>query len=741
MQWASYPNPGFESWAVHLSTENMMPPMPLEEFLVLTLDLETYYVIGGFGFSKLTTEEYVRSPDFEVVGVGLGVGGHYQWMEWAEFVALAQTIDWSKVIMRCHNAHFDAAVLAWLLGIHPARIECTLAMGRALHGTEVGNSLKTLSAFYEAGEKGDEVINASGKRRRDFTQEEWLKYGEYCMQDCRLTDRIHDAMVAAGFPPSEKAIVDLTVKMFTDPHMVLDRARAQKFADDERAKKAALMATCGLTDRGDLLSNEKFAAMLIKAEVDPPMKWSAKKGRMDWAFAKNDPEFAALKDHHLVGDLVKARLGVKSTINETRADRLLGMDQRGRTYPKRCVVAISRGGWSPGTLAVFIKSSGTHTHRWSGAERMNWQNLERTSETDPLKGVLRMCLMAPEGYVLIEADSSQIEARVNAWFAGQLNLVEGFASGRDIYSEFASKAYGRPVDGKRVKEDKPLRNVGKIAMLALGYGMGFPKLASTMLAGPMGNKPITFTMADATNMGVDVAAFAENPSKVARLDEIASALTQEQLLVHAAVCDHLVRTYRAENTAITDAWYEIAPRLLQCMYEGIEVQVGPIRTKKNALVLPNGLELRYPQLARHDRVDSETGKPRVEWTYWKAHSAKAGYHSRMYGGLLIENIIQALARVAITDQLCALYEGKFIGHKHCGGRNWYVVTTTHDATTLCVPEAEADEALEVLLAVMRIEPEWAPGLPLGAEGGWARVYGEIEKAATVEEHTKKRMAA
>lgn len=683
---------------------------------VLTIDFETYFSIqvpdatpeqkksGHQQFKKysvvnsLTTEEYVRDPRFECIGVGVGIDGEYQWMEGHEFAALAKTLPWHEVTVRHHHAHFDGLILSHHYGVRPMAFQDTLAMGRVLHGTEVGNSLGSLARFYGAGEKGDDTKWAVGKHRRDFSKEQWAQYGRYCLQDCALTDRIFDAMMAQGFPASELPIIDLTVQMFTDPQLVLDRPKAQAFVEQERANKAALMARCGVKDRGDLLSNEKMALLLQSAGVDPPMKWSEKKGRMDFAFAKSDPEFAALKDHDDVGDLVKARLGVKSTINETRTERFLRMDSRGK-------------------LCVYIRNSGTHTHRWSGAEKMNWQNLERVGKGG--KGTLRKCLLAPPGKMLVVADSNQIEARVLAWLCGQQDVVDEFARpGSDIYSKDASRIYRRHVDGKNVDADKPLRAVGKIVRLALGFQMGFVNFSRQTIAGPSvnGGTPIIFTEKDAVDMGVDVAGFLKS-DKMIRLDEIPTTMSKDKLAIHTAVCDYLVSDYRKASPKIVEFWYDVCFALMASMLNGDEEQCGPIRTKKDGLVLPNGLVLRYPDLKRHEN-------PRgVEHTYWKAHSAKAGYRSRMYGGLLTENIVQALARVIVTDQLNLMYERSFIGR----GAPWKVVTTTHDEVVLCVPENDAEYAAEVLEAIMSMAPDWAEGLPVAAGCGFAKVYGEVDK--------------
>jgi len=141
---------------------------------IITVDTETYYS-REFSLTKLTTEEYVRSPDFEVIGVSVQVGSDEPvWFsgtrkETKEFL---ESFDFGSNLALAHNAMFDAAILSWHFDIHPKGWLDTLSMGRALHGTEVGGSLAVLAKHYELGVKGDEVLNALGKRRADFTPTE-----------------------------------------------------------------------------------------------------------------------------------------------------------------------------------------------------------------------------------------------------------------------------------------------------------------------------------------------------------------------------------------------------------------------------------------------------------------------------------------------------------------------------------------------------------------------------------------
>ena len=185
---------------------------------ILTLDFETYYD-REFSLSKITTEEYVRSSEFEVIGVSVQEGDDEPvWFsgtrkETKEFL---NSFDFSNSLVLAHNAMFDAAILTWHFGISPGGWLDTLSMARAIHGTEVGGSLKALSEHYGIGVKGDEVLNALGKRRLDFTPEELARYGEYCKNDVALTYKLFQYL-ADGFPKMELRLIDLTIRMFSEP--------------------------------------------------------------------------------------------------------------------------------------------------------------------------------------------------------------------------------------------------------------------------------------------------------------------------------------------------------------------------------------------------------------------------------------------------------------------------------------------------------------------------------------------
>ena len=298
---------------------------------LICLDFETFYS-REFSLSKMTTESYIRSPEFEVIGVAVKVDdSSSQWVsgDFDEITSFLDRFDIENNALIAHNAAFDCAILNWHFKIKPKFIFDTLSMARPLHALTVGGSLAKLSEHYGLGAKGTEVVDAMGKRRTDFSPSELAAYGNYCRNDVDLTYRLFK-LLAKGFPKPELLIIDMMVRMFTEPVLTLDKAMLEKHLADVRQKKAKLME---MIEAGteDLMSNDKFAAALRALGVEPPTKISLRTGKVAYAFAKTDTEFKELLDHpdEQVQALVAARLGVKSTIEETRTESFIAISERG----------------------------------------------------------------------------------------------------------------------------------------------------------------------------------------------------------------------------------------------------------------------------------------------------------------------------------------------------------------------------------------------------------------------------
>jgi DNA polymerase len=565
-------------------------------------------------------------------------------------------LPWRESMLLCHNTMFDGAILAWFCKISPAMYLDTLCMARALHGVDAGGSLKALAERYEIGEKGEEVIHAKGKRLADFQPDELARYGDYCINDVELTHKLFSKM-ANHFSEQEIHLIDTTIRMFTHPMLYIDTQLLQERLAELKQEKQDLLA--GLTSklgctteeevRQKLASNPKFAALLKDFGVEPPMKVSPRTGKETYALAKNDEGFIALTEHEdtFIQHLCSVRLGTKSTIEESRIQRFID-------------VAARNGNRMP----VPLKYYGAHTGRWAGSDKINFQNLP---SRDKKKKALKNAVVAPDGYVVINSDSSQIEARILVWLAGQTDVVQMFAEGRDVYSEFATKVYGRQIS----KADPIERFVGKTCILGLGYGTGAAKLQHTLKTQP--------------------------PGAVVEIDE----------------AKRIVNIYRDENDKIPELWNE-CDRVLQDLMDGpvygerdwvkkpyhIGAQKCVLATP-NGIRLPSGFYIRYPEL----RLDTSEDKSRM---VYKSRKGPVN----IWGGGVVENIVQGLARCVVAEQMLLI------------GKRYRPALTVHDSVVCIAPEDEAEEAMQFIVQCMNTRPEWAEGLPITCEATFAKSYGE-----------------
>jgi len=601
---------------------------------IITLDFETYYS-QEFSLTKLTTEEYVRDERFEVIGVAVSVdGGPPTWCSGnrEQLYQFLDTYDIPNNLCLAHNAQFDGAILNWIYGIKPKGWLDTLCMGRALHGTQVGGSLKALTQFYDVGVKGSEVEDAKGYRRGNFTPEHLAHYGEYCKNDVALTWDLFNCM-SKGFPRTELRLIDLTIRMFTEPVLKLNPTMLQANLLIIKKHREKLLENFS---EDHLMSNEKFAELLKAHDVEPPRKVSKVTGKEAWAFAKTDEDFKALLDHPNieVQTLVAARLGVKGTLEETRTQRFLDIAHRG-------------------TLPIPLRYYAAHTGRWGGDDKVNLQNLPRGSK-------LKLAIRPPEGYKIIDSDSSQIEARTLAWLAGQDDLVEAFEKGEDVYKIMASAIYGKEIT-EITKEE---RFVGKTTILGAGYGMGSAKFK---------NQLKTF--------GVEV--------------------TDEE-------AKRIIDTYRATYPQIVALW-KTAGDSIKAILRDQQTHLGRNKVLaidgKEGIRLPNGLYIHYPNIRAVQNED------KTEIVY-DVKRGKQVIPTRIYGGKLIENVCQALARIIIGDQMLMV------------AKKYRVVMTVHDAIACIVPENEVKTAQEYVELCMKLRPQWGTELPLNCESGYGDSYGD-----------------
>ena len=547
---------------------------------LITIDMETYYS-KDYGLKKYTTEEYIRDDQFEVVGVAVKEGdGDTKWFSgsFEDTKAFLQSYDWEHSFALGHNMRFDAAILSWVFDIHPMGLFDTMGMGQVLHGLTNSVSLASLAEIYGIGQKGTEVEDALGKHRLDFSADELARYGEYCKNDVELTHRLFNLMVHR-IPRSELKVIDLTMRMFTEPKLVLDKMLLLKHLTEVRAKKAELLASAGV-DKEDLMSNPKFAELLKAHGVEPPTKISHTTGKETYAFAKTDEDFKALLEHEnpVIQTLAAARLGNKSTLEETRTEQFINIANRG-------------------LLPVPLKYAGaTVSHRWSGVDGINLQNLPRSSP-------LRRAITAPKGTKLVAADLSNIELRLAYWFAKSNDKIEQIRNGVDLYKQSASEITNTPYD----EVDKDLRFIFKVVNLSGIYGVGAAKMHSILKQG-----------------GVDKS-----------LDEVKS----------------IVYAYRDANPELVRAWADAGQMLEAVLYgKNYSMGNGDIITAMphEGMLKPNGMMLGLPNLRR---MQGEDG--RESWVYDKI-MGKSLVPEYIHPAKTFQRCIQSLARDIIAEQLVAV---------------------------------------------------------------------------------------
>ena len=587
----------------------------------------------------MSTTAYVLDKRFEVIGVGVKVNDEETKTYTGSKMYIAGVLagyNWKGSYVLAHNTLFDATILSHCFGIKPKMWLDTLSLARALHGTEVGGSLKALAQHYQVGEKGSEVMNALGKRRMAFSEAELAAYMDYCKNDVDLTHALFKRM-APAFNKVEIKLIDLTLRMHTEPKLMLDRLVLEDNLYWIKQKKEKALEDCGIT-KEELMSNKKFAKVLENVGVEPPMKISPATGKPTYAFAKKDEGLLALLEHPsiTVQVIVASRLQVKETLEETKTKRLIEVTDLCDYLP------------------VGLKYYGAEvTGRWSAGGdggSLQLQNVARDS-------MIKEAIVAPEGHKIVGFDLSNIEVRVNLYIAGQQDQLDIITQGLDMYRDFGSKVFSVDYDDIT----KGQRFIAKTSVLGLGFGAGHKVLCKAINLG-------------AKQFGFDV-----------DVDE------QE--------AKRIVDLYREINYKVKAAWYE-GDRVLEAISKNEYYSYNPGLLElpvhgAKGILLPSGLFIKYPNLKRDS---NEEGKE--EWVY----EGRRQVRTRIYGPKTTQNITQAVARCVMGEAIVKI------------SKRYPVKLTVHDSCYVVVPEDEAQEAYDFMMAEMTRTPDWAPGLPLAAEG-------------------------
>lgn len=806
----------------------------------LTLDFETYYD-KEINLKKMTTQAYVMHPQMEVLMVSAKFNEDpVQIIDGEQIPTFFATVDWSNTAVIAHNAVFDGSILYWRYGVRPAMLIDTMSMAQALGVPTIAGSASLATcirllqeAGYTVPPKGTEVLDALGKRRADFTPQQWAAYREYCKNDTDITWFLFKVL-RQYLTDEEVRFQDIILRCYTEPRLTVDLPtveyelnRCRTYKAEQLAEVCKMFGTTQDNLSALLRSNDKFAEVLrsiggvTEEEAEQgksgtfiiPTKVSEKTGETTWAFGKTDVAFKELCEHDdpKIQAVCQARLAAKSSIDETRclkfleygsygflpmgykiggahtnrlsggsagcfvgetmivvlpvgADvteweyrmikdvqhtdliwdgsdwcahdgvvchgvkRVYNWDGLTATKNHECFVGYDRDrteqfGWfranrytlvpaklpaggiyetmpeanicyADGAKAMvydILNVGGRHCYVANGKlvhNSANMQNLpsgRREGQSD----LLRRSIIAQGNSVIVNYDASQIECRVLAYVANQTDVLGVFASGGDVYSFAASKIHGIPyqeiVAGRKSSDPETahkygmMRQYGKTATLALGYGQGAQGFQKYALV----NTGINMTM-----------------------DESATT----------------VRAWRDANSFITGFW-RMCDQALATMVAGGQMYFGGpdgklffadgnryiFGRKVAGIRLPNGLWLNYPNLS----VDM-TNPRRPQYFYDKCGYNGKPLKTKVYSGLVAENCIQALAFAIMKTQ--AVWIAQY----------YPIVMNTHDEWCIVVPREQAEVAAEYMHRCMCTAPDYAKGLPLASEGGWAQSYGAID---------------
>lgn len=629
----------------------------------LTLDFETFYSTT-YSLSKMTPVEYILDPQFQCTG--LAVKRNKEKSFWVEGDRVQEFFDDQPEDVMCisHNALFDMPICAWRYGWVPKVMVDTLGVARALLQAQLRSlSLNSVAGHLGLGAKTNALANVKGMRLEQIRQHPdlHLRFIEYGLNDADLCYGIFEKLVLSGqFPPIEIAVMDAVLRCAVTPQFKVNQGVLQQSLatiKQEKEKTLAQAMLLGASGKGALMSNDQFADLLRQHNVEPPTKISGTTGKQTYAFAKSDQDFIDLLEHPNIAiqTIVSARLGHKSTIEETRHERFINISNLEWPKTKR-----NPGGYQS-LMPMPLRYSGAHTHRLSGDWKLNVQNMGRGS-------MLRQSLEAPEGYVVVAGDESQVEARFVCTLCGQEDMRSQFERDEDVYRLFAAALFNKDPEAIIKIE----RFIGKQCILGLGFGLGDEKFTRSI--------PILAH----NQLGITLNYTAEEGKAAVNL-------------------------YRTKNFHVANTWKLLNTAGIRALSTGQEWRWGPVVFRKEEILLPNGMKLFY-----HNLRQVPGGRFGTEWVF-----EYGGKTKRCYGGMLLENIVQALARI-ITMEAAVRVRLKL------ARLGIPLALQVHDELVFVVKKEYEAVTRMVLEHELKQRPEWLPNIPLNCEVGSGPNYGDAK---------------
>lgn len=643
----------------------------------LAIDIETY---SSVDLLKCGVYKYTEAEDFTVLMIGYSYGNSpIRVADTAAGDYLESLRDWlldENIKKTAFNANFERTCLAKFFGIEldPAQWECTAVksamLGLPLNLDGVAKALnleetkdaegKALIRYFSVPCKPTKTNGGRTRNLPEHAPEKWQKFLDYCKQDVKVEQAIREKLSWFEIPETEVKLWQLDQRI-NDTGILIDKQLVkQAIRLDLENKELLTKRAIELTG----LDNPNSAAQLKK-----------------WLEAKTGDEVATLNKNAIPALLNNA---IDGTVTEVLKIR----QEASKTSVKK-YLAMEKGACVDGRVRGLLQFYGANrTGRWAG-RLVQVQNLPKNyladldvarecvkagdleivsvlfgNVPDTLSQLIRTAFVARPGYRFVVADFSAIEARVIAWLAGEHWRLEVFKTHGKIYEASAAQMFKVPIES--IGKGSELRQKGKVAELALGY-QGGPNALITMGALDMG-------------------------------------IAEDEL-------PKLVKMWRNANKKIVQFWYNVqnaAMRAVENPYSIVKASViGFYFDSKNDILfcqLPSGRRLAYQQPRIRD------GKYGDELTYYGNNDKKMWARENTYGGKLVENIIQAISRDCLAVAMTRLDEA---GYK--------IVMHVHDEVVLEVPETDA-AALENINKIMSMPIDWAPGLPLTADGYETKYY-------------------
>lgn len=689
----------------------------------LFIDYETYYS-DNYSLTKkdMTYLKFIRHEHFKVQSAAIRIGkGDTVYLREPEEIKEyleAAFIENPDLILTAQQVFFDGGVTKYHFGIDFRYAVDLPSISRAVWPNAMYHNLNAINERLFPGDKtklkSDDISFTKGIY--NWTEEMHARNRIYNIQDTELLATDVEYFLNAGFPLDVLVQQNIVNMMYFNPRLkanipLLEQARDDAEKKQQEAVAAALefmkanaklhksfwgtvdgrdktkyptqksyneiyRRTFGMAPMKDdedlrkvLTSNDKFAYVLANGfNIDVPMKVGS---------SKIDPEaltYALGKNDVEFQHLIATHRDL-AIVWEGR------MESKSNQEKTRAITFLEYADLCDGFIPVPLRNSAAHTHRLGGTESINMQNLGRNSPCRP-------ALTGGGTHVVNATDSSNIESRVSAWFCGHEEKLELFRNGGDPYNATATELFGYPVDRKSKEVDHSMQGaVGKATDLGCGYQMGADRFRDYLNAGPLGMPPIF-------------------------LEDI------PELAVHKNPYKYIIDKYRAVNYPTRDMWYKLQDLIFDMSRKSTHIDFGCLVVEHERIWLPSGVCLHYPGLHK-----TKEGN----WAY----ESRDGGLSYLFGGKLLENIIQALSQIIILRQMVwvAAY------HEIVFGDVAGVALQVHDEIVSLWPLGNAvfkgrdhrnkpifengEELAQTsadITAIMHRRDGWFEEIPIGAEG-------------------------